>query len=180
MVQGKVVVAHKSTGYPAAMSQYRVCAQGIAMRQLKLAPSRPARSAVGPLVVRATQQPQYTGAGSQPAMGFGGPQQQAGAPLQYSGMPTGQQPQPQAAGQPQQLALVPRRQAYPQQPVYLNTSQVTGKQVITRSSGKSLGVVGGFWVDSNTRTVVSFDLEEKKTMSSTKWVTGRGAPATCP
>lgn len=152
-----------------SMAQYRVGSHGLALRQIRVAPSRPSRTAVGQFSVQAIQQP-YSGANQQPLMGFGNSPQQPLGQSQYAGSMPSQQPQQAQQGSQgqQQLALVPRRPAYPQQTVFLYTSQVTGKQVITRSSGKSLGVVGSFWVDANSRTVVSFDLEEKKTVGSTK------------
>jgi sporulation protein YlmC with PRC-barrel domain len=37
-----------------------------------------------------------------------------------------------------------------------------GKQVITRTSGRSLGTISGCWMDPSRATLVSFDLQESK------------------
>ena len=47
-------------------------------------------------------------------------------------------------------------------PVAIDMTQVVGKQVITRSTGRDLGVVASMWVDPNRGEVVSLDLEDKK------------------
>jgi sporulation protein YlmC with PRC-barrel domain len=52
--------------------------------------------------------------------------------------------------------------------VYLQFCQVANKQVITRSKGKNLGTVRNFWVDPRSGRVVSFDLDEKKSLTSTR------------
>lgn len=59
------------------------------------------------------------------------------------------------------------------QPIAIDMTQVIGKQVITRSTGRDLGVVSCMWVDPNRGEVVSLDLEEKK--SSLVLTTGSGA-----
>ncbi len=53
-----------------------------------------------------------------------------------------------------------------QQPLVLGMSQVVGKQVITRTTGRDLGVVSGMWVDPSTGEVVSMDLDDKKGVGS--------------
>jgi sporulation protein YlmC with PRC-barrel domain len=52
--------------------------------------------------------------------------------------------------------------------VYLQFCQVSNKQVITRTKGKNLGTVRNFWVDPRSGRVVSFDLDEKKSLTSTR------------
>lgn len=56
----------------------------------------------------------------------------------------------------------------PNTAVFLEMSQVLDKDVITRTSGRNLGKVGAMWVDPVKREVVSLDLDEKKTIGSTK------------
>ncbi|PNW70902.1 hypothetical protein CHLRE_17g738200v5 [Chlamydomonas reinhardtii] len=58
----------------------------------------------------------------------------------------------------------------PQQPVFLNLSQVSDKQVITRNTGKNLGTMGEAWVDPQRLEVVSFEVESKRGVGSS--VTG--------
>jgi sporulation protein YlmC with PRC-barrel domain len=70
------------------------------------------------------------------------------------------------------LARVPRPARAPQpaapQEVYIEMSQVVGKQVITRSTGRNLGVISTLWVDPVRAEVVSLDLDDKKGVGSTR------------
>eukprot|EP00198_Chlamydomonas_reinhardtii_P010291 XP_001699628.1 predicted protein [Chlamydomonas reinhardtii] len=80
----------------------------------------------------------------------------------------------QPPNQPQQPMALARRPIYqpvqPQQPVFLNLSQVSDKQVITRNTGKNLGTMGEAWVDPQRLEVVSFEVESKRGVGSS--VTG--------
>ena len=102
------------------------------------------------------------------------PSSRAGAPQQQPLTQQAQQFQPQQpqAYQQQQAepkaevsaALVRRPSFAPvqQQPVFLDMSQVVGKQVITRTTGRCLGIASYMWVDPSRGEVVSLDLDEKK------------------
>ncbi|KAG2489450.1 hypothetical protein HYH03_012086 [Edaphochlamys debaryana] len=76
----------------------------------------------------------------------------------------GQQPPQQ---QPMALA---RRRIEPmqlqQQPIYLNLSQVSDKQVITRNKGTILGTIGEALIDPQRLEVVVFELESKRDVRS--------------
>jgi hypothetical protein len=87
---------------------------------------------------------------------------QALLPQQQAALST-QQPLPaQEQQQQQQLAL----QQTPQ--VFIEMSAVVGKQVITRSTGRCLGVIGNLWVDPVRLLVVSLDLDDKRGVGSTR------------
>ena len=88
-----------------------------------------------------------------------------------SSQPQQQQPQQASAASPggdQSASLVRRPSLAPmvvqqqQQPVAIDMTQVVGKQVITRTTGRDLGVVTCMWVDPGRGEVVSLDLEDKK------------------
>lgn len=65
-----------------------------------------------------------------------------------------------------QSALV-RRPTAPQI-VFVDISQVIGKQVITRTTGRNLGTISCMWVDPVRYEVVSLDLERKEGVQSTR------------
>lgn len=46
-------------------------------------------------------------------------------------------------------------------------SQVLNKQVVTRTSGRSLGTISGAWLDPARGLLVSFDLDDRKPGSGT-------------
>ena len=78
------------------------------------------------------------------------------------GVPSSQSGPPSTPEQPG-AALVRRPSLAPVvQPVAIGMTQVVGKQVITRSTGRDLGVISCMWVDPNRGEVVSLDLEDKK------------------
>ena len=86
-------------------------------------------------------------------------------------------PLPPAGSPPQDSrpggALVRRASYAPvpqQQDVVLKMSQVLNKQVITRTTGRSLGLVSAMWVDPARAEVVSLDLEERKGVGSARVV----------
>mmetsp|Transcript_5540 Transcript_5540/g.9626 ORF Transcript_5540/g.9626 Transcript_5540/m.9626 type:complete len:599 (-) Transcript_5540:1232-3028(-) len=89
-----------------------------------------------------------------------------------------QQPMPQqtattgpAPMDPQALARRPmglQPPSQPQQPVAIEMTQVVGKQVITRTTGRNLGVISGMWVDPVRYELVSLDLDDKKGVGSTR------------
>ncbi|KAG1680960.1 hypothetical protein FOA52_009919 [Chlamydomonas sp. UWO 241] len=97
-------------------------------------------------------------AGQRGAAGIGGMQQGQ----QGSSMPGGS-----AAAS---AALVRRSQPAPvqQQEVFVDMSQVVGKKVITRTTGRDLGTVACLWVDPRAGEVVSLDLDDKKGAGSTR------------
>ncbi|KAJ9516183.1 hypothetical protein QJQ45_024611 [Haematococcus lacustris] len=92
---------------------------------------------------------------------------QAGTPQSYSARPLQyEQPEPQP---PSALARRPStalQASQPMSPVLVDLSQVVGKQVITRTTGRNLGVVGGLWVDPVRLQVLSVDLDDKKGVGS--------------
>jgi sporulation protein YlmC with PRC-barrel domain len=45
-------------------------------------------------------------------------------------------------------------------------SQVVGKTVITRTTGRNLGVISGMWVDPVRLVVVSLDVDDRKGVGS--------------
>ena len=88
-----------------------------------------------------------------------------------SSQPQQQQPQQASAAAPggdqsaslvRRPSLAPMVVQQPQQPVAIDMTQVVGKQVITRTTGRDLGVVTCMWVDPGRGEVVSLDLEDKK------------------
>lgn len=78
------------------------------------------------------------------------------------------QPQPTTAALARRPQTALQRPAAPQQGVYIEMSQVVGKQVITRTSGRNLGVISAMWVDPVRFEVVSLDLDDKKGVGSTR------------
>ncbi len=65
-------------------------------------------------------------------------------------------------------ALVRRGPAPPVQEINVDMTQVVGKQVITRTTGRDLGTVACLWVDPRSGEVVSLDLDDKKGVGSTR------------
>ncbi|KAF6259304.1 hypothetical protein COO60DRAFT_1294920 [Scenedesmus sp. NREL 46B-D3] len=97
--------------------------------------------------------------------------------VRVTAMQSGWQPQPQQQQQVQpqpplqqqqqqqpnrQLAPMARGNPYPASPVYLELTQVLSKQVVTRTSGRSLGTISGAWLDPARGTLVSFDLDDRR------------------
>eukprot|EP00879_Flechtneria_rotunda_P012971 GHRR01013544.1.p1 GENE.GHRR01013544.1~~GHRR01013544.1.p1 ORF type:complete len:368 (+),score=104.75 GHRR01013544.1:207-1310(+) len=75
------------------------------------------------------------------------------------------QPQPQPIPNRQPAPLARQQPAYQPAPVFLDLTQVLNKQVITRTSGRTLGCISGAWLDPGRGTLVSFDLDERKQSS---------------
>lgn len=94
--------------------------------------------------------------------GAGGPSA-GGAPR--NSMPA--QPAPASDAPTTPSAALVRRPA-PQQTIYIDMSQVVGKQVITRTTGRNLGTVSSMWVDPVRYEVVSLDIDDKKGVGSTR------------
>eukprot|EP00878_Enallax_costatus_P018096 GHUV01019039.1.p3 GENE.GHUV01019039.1~~GHUV01019039.1.p3 ORF type:complete len:115 (+),score=25.50 GHUV01019039.1:789-1133(+) len=46
--------------------------------------------------------------------------------------------------------------------VHVPRGQVLNKQVVTRTTGRSLGCISGAWLDPARGTLVSFDLDDRK------------------
>lgn len=89
--------------------------------------------------------------------------------LNNNGMNGGMRPQPPM--QDPKAAALARRPSYAPVPasqptVYLEMSQLAGKQVITRTTGKNLGVIGSAWFDPVRKELVSLDIEEKKAVGT--------------
>eukprot|EP00197_Chlamydomonas_leiostraca_P003896 CAMPEP_0202868690 /NCGR_PEP_ID=MMETSP1391-20130828/11016_1 /ASSEMBLY_ACC=CAM_ASM_000867 /TAXON_ID=1034604 /ORGANISM="Chlamydomonas leiostraca, Strain SAG 11-49" /LENGTH=527 /DNA_ID=CAMNT_0049548889 /DNA_START=201 /DNA_END=1784 /DNA_ORIENTATION=- len=76
-------------------------------------------------------------------------------------------PAPTAAAPEAPSAALVRRPTPPQL-VFVDMSQVVGKQVITRTTGRNLGTIGNMWVDPVRYEVVSLDLEKKEGVQSTR------------
>lgn len=70
------------------------------------------------------------------------------------------------AGSQQGVPSALARRPVTAQPVIVSFSQVVGKKIITRSTGKDLGGVTTLWVDPGRGEVVSLDIEDKKSSSS--------------
>eukprot|EP00878_Enallax_costatus_P030001 GHUV01032588.1.p1 GENE.GHUV01032588.1~~GHUV01032588.1.p1 ORF type:complete len:230 (+),score=49.15 GHUV01032588.1:214-903(+) len=73
-----------------------------------------------------------------------------------------QQPQQQQPVPNRQPAPLARTPAYQAAPVFLELTQVLNKQVVTRTTGRSLGCISGAWLDPARGTLVSFDLDDRK------------------
>ncbi len=125
------------------------------------------------------QQPAYNPQPQQQQQQYAWPQQQpqfAAPPQQQQQVPPfgapAQQQAPNATAalvrsrQPQPAGNAPRA-VQPQQ-VNIEMSQVVGKQVITRTTGRNLGVISAMWVDPVQMQVVSLDLDDKKGVGATR------------
>lgn len=130
-----------------------------------LHPSTVSRRKLRPLCSQAGSNPQQGGnlrSGMQPMQPV---QPIMPAAAAAPGTPQQQQPMMNApAAEPKSAALARRQQ--PQQMVYIEMSQVMGKQVITRTTGRNLGVISAMWVDPVRYEVVSLDLDDKKGVGS--------------
>lgn len=89
--------------------------------------------------------------------GRGGGASSSSQPQQASAAPAGDQ----SASLVRRPSLAPAV-VQQQQAVAIDMTQVVGKQVITRTTGRDLGVVTCMWVDPSRGEVVSLDLEDKK------------------
>lgn len=65
---------------------------------------------------------------------------------------------------PPQCGMTERYLCYQDNPsvCYCSCIQVMNKQVVTRTTGRSLGCISGAWLDPARGTLVSFDLDDRK------------------